>query len=470
MYAAIKKHPDPLKIYAAELDKKGIVPAAESEKLADAFYDSLNDRYDLIQAGQYGDFPQVTEPAWAKMRKSVALSDEDMVTSPTTGLSRAEFDQLLDGLNNPPASVKLQKRMMDLLKRYKEEVANGNMQWAQGEMLSYAHLLTQGQTLRITGQDVQRATFSHRLAVVIDENNPQHKFNRLAPFTTESARAYVHNSFLSEYAVLGFEYGYSLADPNTLTIWEAQFGDFANGAQIVIDQFIMSAESKWLQQSGLVLLLPHGFEDQGPEHSSARLERFLQMCAENNVTVANISTPANLFHAFRRQTARDFRKPLIVMSPKSLFKRATCVSAAEDFLGDTRFLEVIDDAGHASGKGVERVLYCSGKVYYDLLDARAAAGLEKKVALVRIEQLYPLPVEQLKAVRSRYPAKAMHCWVQEEPANAGAADFIDSRRYRADFAIDAFYCRKDSASPACGSDKRSAKEREALMNEALGIS
>jgi 2-oxoglutarate dehydrogenase E1 component len=339
----------------------------------------------------------------------------------------------------------------------------GLLDWGMGEMLAYGSLLQEGHPVRFSGQDVERGTFSHRHAVLKIEDSEE-EYVPLSNISKNQARFNIYNSLLSEYAVLGFDYGYSLATPEGLTIWEAQFGDFNNGAQIMIDQFISSAEDKWRSQSGLVMLLPHGYEGQGAEHSSARLERFLTLCAELNMFVCNVTTPANYFHMIRRQLALPFRKPLVVMSPKSLLRHPKCVSELKAFTNGT-FEELIDD-NSVKAADVKRVVFCTGKLYYELLEQRDASNL-KGVALVRIEQLYPFPIQQFDAVLKKYSKAKQFVWAQEEPENMGAWMYLLRKlRYLTDLDVVA---RAESGSPATGSSKRHAVEQKTLVAKALGI-
>jgi len=342
-------------------------------------------------------------------------------------------------------------------------VKNKTLDWAGAELLAYGSILKDGNDIRMSGQDVKRGTFSHRHSVLIDveTQEPHYRLN----FVDESQGLFrIYNSLLSEFAVLGFEYGYSLASPNSMVIWEAQFGDFANGAQTIIDQFIMSSESKWRRNSGLVMLLPHGYEGQGPEHSSARLERFLQSSAEYNVTIANITTPANFFHILRRQLVRNFRKPLIVMSPKSLLRHPKCVSSIDEVAPNTTFKEVFDDENTLAATKVTRVLACSGKIYYDLL-AYKEKNNRTDTAIVRVEQLYPLPYKQIDQLISKYK-NASYAWVQEEPSNMGAWQYMLSCYRNADLTLIA---RKSSASPATGFKKVHIKEQNNIIEEAFNF-
>jgi 2-oxoglutarate dehydrogenase E1 component len=340
-------------------------------------------------------------------------------------------------------------------------VENGTYDWAMGELMAYGTLLTEGHKVRISGQDVERGTFSHRHAVINTEDG-KGEFVPLNDISDKQEQFDIYNSLLSEYAVLGFEYGYSMSNPNGLTIWEAQFGDFSNGCQVMIDQFIASGETKWGRHSGLVMLLPHGYEGQGPEHSSARLERYLQLCAMGNMQVMNITTPANLFHAFRRQLKTNFRKPLVIMSPKSLLRHPLCVSTTEEFTKGG-FKELMDD-NYVDAKKVKRVNICTGKIYYDLL-AKQQEDKRKDVAVVRLEQLYPMPETQMKALIEKY-SNAEFCWVQEEPKNMGAWMHILRYDWARGFKE---ITRRSSASPATGYAAVHKREQAAIVNEAFNV-
>ncbi len=340
------------------------------------------------------------------------------------------------------------------------------LDWSMGELLAYGTLLEEGSPVRLTGQDVERGTFSHRHAVLFDTNTgePITPLNNISP---TQASICVHNSPLTENACLGFEYGYSLGDPKMLIVWEAQFGDFVNGAQVIIDQFIASAEVKWKRASGIVLLLPHGYEGQGPEHSSARLERFLALSANHNMTIIYPTTPSQIFHALRRQIKWNFRKPLVVMSPKSLLRHPKAVSSVSD-LTESGFKSVIDD-NNANPTIIKRVIFCSGKVYYDLLAYREKVNALDRIAIVRIEELYPFPQIALQAITYRYDG-AEFMYVQEEPENMGAWRYIDSEfRDNLDISLTRV-CRRASASPAVASNKMHAIEQHRILVEAIGLS
>ena len=331
--------------------------------------------------------------------------------------------------------------------------------WAMGEQLAYATLLTEGKRVRLSGQDVKRGTFSHRHAVLTLEDSEE-EYTPLSNLSDQQAPFDIYNSHLSEYGVLGFEYGYAMANPNALTIWEAQFGDFFNGAQIVVDQYIASAETKWQRENGLVMLLPHGYEGQGPEHSSARIERFMELCADYNMQVTNCTTPANFFHAIRRQFKRDFRKPLIVFTPKSLLRHPACVSPLEDFT-DGKFKEVIDDV-NVESKAVTRVLFCSGKIYYELLEKQQKDQI-KNVAIVRVEQLYPTPLAQMETVYKGYKNAQEAVWVQEEPENMGAWPYFLRKTRKTIFKDIELISRKESSSTASGFARQHADQQAYIL-------
>ena len=341
-------------------------------------------------------------------------------------------------------------------------VATDKLDWAMGELMAYASLVDQEFAVRMSGQDVERGTFSHRHAIIKSEDSEQ-EYAPVANIREGQGKFEIYNSLLSEYGVMGFEYGYSMATPKTLTIWEAQFGDFGNGAQIIIDQFIAAAEAKWKTFSGLSLFLPHGYEGQGPEHSSARLERFLQLCAHVNMQVTNITSPANFFHLLRRQMTRNFRIPLVVMTPKSLLRHPLCVSTKKDFTTGG-FQELIDDT-YVSAKNVKRVLFCSGKIYFAKLKKQQDEE-RKDVAIVRLEQLFPYPEKQMQAIRKKY-SNADFGWVQEEPKNMGAWTFL--LRWDENFSLKLF-SRNSSASPATGFAKVHAKEQQDIVDRAFTLS
>ena len=384
-----------------------------------------------------------------------------------TGVARDRLEAVSRALGTVPEGFTAHRKLAKLLEYRRGAIAADlPLDWAMGEMLAYATLLVEGHAVRLTGQDVERGTFSHRHAVLVDSATGDRfvALNHLAP---GQAKFCIHNSPLTESACVGFEYGYSLGDPDMLVIWEAQFGDFANGAQVYFDQFIASAEMKWKRFSGLTLLLPHGYEGQGPEHSSGRPERFLQLCAGNNMQVVYPTTPAQIFHVLRRQMKRDFRKPLIVLTPKSLLRHPSAVSRSADLV-EGHFRLVLDDPAVTDPGSIRRILLCSGKVYYDLVEHRGQGGHDD-VAVVRLEQLYPLPAEELKAVLGRYDADVELVWVQEEPRNMGAFRFLKTTLWE-QLDIDPLYVGRDeNASPAVASMKLHLQEQHRIMINAIGL-
>jgi 2-oxoglutarate dehydrogenase E1 component len=467
MYKLIASHPNPREIYSAQLAKRNEIEAALAQEMDSAFWNLLQERLDLVKQRELPYVYQKPELAWKKMGLA---TDADFETSPITGINKDTLNLIVEGLSRLPQNfVPLPKVQKMLETRRKQMADNKSLDWAAAELIAYSTILLDGNNVRMSGQDVKRGTFSHRHAVLFDETaqrtDPKDKreYNRLNHFKPEQGKFLIYNSLLSEYAVLGFEFGYSIATPESLSVWEAQFGDFSNGAQIIIDQFLSSSESKWGIGSGMVLLLPHGYEGQGPEHSSARLERYLQLSAELNMCVVNITDPANFFHAIRRQLTWNFRKPLVVMSPKWGL-RAYPESSIYDIIGETRFREIIDDSSITAPKQVRRLVLCSGKIYYDLRDAQEK-GKVSDVAIVRLEQLYPLPQTQLRAILDKY-SEAEICWVQEEPENMGAWWHIGNH-LRSLSLSPRVIARKRSASPATGYSKLHPKEQAALVNKAL---
>ncbi len=369
------------------------------------------------------------------------------------------LQQIGKALSSVPENFNTYSKTKRLLNDRAQMMEDGKIPWPLAELLSFGSLLIERYAIRLSGQDVQRGTFSSRHCLLKDEVDETPYIN-LNHINDNQSKFYPYNSLLSEYGVLGFEYGFSLSTPKRLTLWEAQFGDFNNGAQIIIDQFISSAEDKWGLSSGLVLLLPHGYEGQGPEHSSARLERFLQLCANENMQVVNCTTPANYFHVLRRQIHREFRKPLVVMTPKSLLRHPRCVSDLSDFTSGTRFQELIDDA-NATVENTTRVLICSGKVYYDIIEKKEALGRDD-VAVVRLEQLYPLPSQQIKELVKKYKGVKNWYWVQEEPLNMGSWDYIHRAFTEKRLKV---ISRPASASPAEGSPYKHQKAQHKILEE-----
>jgi 2-oxoglutarate dehydrogenase E1 component len=460
LYNLIKDHKDPRSLYVNKLIQGGEIEASLAEKLDKEFDSFLQERFDMVKQKTLPYKFQESELAWQKLK--TVTTNEDYDKSPDTSIKLETVESILNKLQSIPEDFHLLPKFKRILSRTESFLQSRTCDWAMAEHLAYGSILMDGKDIRLSGQDVKRGTFSHRNAVLYDaENNKQ--FNRLNHLSENQGNFRIYNSLLSEFAVLGFEYGYSLATPENLVIWEAQFGDFVNGAQTIIDQFISSSESKWGRMTGLVMLLPHGYEGQGPEHSSARLERFLQASAEFNMTVANVTTPANFFHLIRRQLARPFRKPLIVMSPKSLLRHPQCVSSLEDF-SKGGFQEIYDDHSVDSKKAakVEKVLFCSGKIYYDLM-AKKEADKREDIAIVRLEQLYPFPKTQMDAILDKYN-KAKVCWVQEEPSNMGSWQYILAFYRNNDIEL---IGRKSSASPATGYKKLHAKEFDDIMSRSF---
>ena len=458
MYKFINSHKNPREMYVNQLIEQGEVEKSLAENLEKEFWDDLQARLDSVKQKPLAYQYQEPEKQWRSLRKT--KDPKDFAKSPDTGIDKKMLDKILDHLMTIPEGFSPLGKVNRLQKGKQKLLDANNLDWALAELCAYGSTLLNGHDIRMSGQDVKRGTFSHRHAIFRDANTYE-EYNRLQSVKGNKSKFRIFNSFLSEFAVLGFEYGYSLASPSSLVIWEAQFGDFYNGAQTIVDQYITAAESKWQRMSGLVMLLPHGYEGQGPEHSSARVERFLQQAAEYNISICNISSPANFFHAIRRQLARPFRKPLIVMSPKSLLRHPLCVSAKEDFIGDTHFQETIDDT-YVNAKGVKIALFCSGKIYYDLL-AKQQADKRKDVAIVRLEQLYPYPYEQMEVILKKYKGAKVK-WVQEEPENMGGWQYLNSVWRDASVEV---VSRPLKASPATGFKKVHEKEQNAIVEKAF---
>lgn len=456
LYKAIAKHPNPREIYSEKLLAQGSIEADLAKEMEKKFKAELQEKLEESKLDQPTRVTNFIKNYWEGYRHS---ESKDFVKSIDTAFAKKALLELAEKITDIPADFKPINKVAKLFADRKAMIKSNSYDWAMGELLAYATLLSEGYSVRISGQDVERGTFSHRHAIIKQEES-EIEYSPLNQIGSEDSKFEIYNSLLSEYAVLGFDYGYALATPKTLTIWEAQFGDFSNGAQIIIDQFISSAEFKWRTMNGLVMLLPHGYEGQGPEHSSARLERYLQLCANNNMQVVNITSPANYFHLFRRQLKRDFRLPLIVMTPKSLLRHPKCVSPIEEFTNGG-FRELIDDA-NADAKKTRKVLICTGKIYYDLLERKEQLNASD-VAIVRLEQIYPYPEEQMQALRKKY-AKAEFCWVQEEPKNMGAYSFL--LRWEENFSLKCI-SRKSSASPATGFAKVHAREQEEILVQAF---
>jgi 2-oxoglutarate dehydrogenase E1 component len=470
MYAAIREHPPISAVYGQRLVRQGVIDQAWVDRQVGEFNELLEGEFEAARSY----LPNKAD--WFEGRWS-GLGMPDTPETERRNVSTAVDEKRLraigDTLTTVPADLNIHKTLARIIEAKREMFAtDAGFDWATAEALAFGSLVSEGHGVRLSGQDSGRGTFSQRHSVWVDQATGA----KYIPLTkVPGGRFEVRDSPLSEFGVLGFEYGYSIADPRTLVLWEAQFGDFANGAQVIIDQFIASGEAKWLRASGLVLLLPHGYEGQGPEHSSARLERYLQLCAEDNMQVANCTTPANYFHILRRQMHRDFRKPLVIVTPKSLLRHKMAVSGLGDFTGDSHFRRILSDPSAPADGDVKRLVLCSGKVAYDLIEARDKAG-DRNTAVVRLEQLYPFPSEPLVDRLKRMTNLQDVVWAQEEPKNNGAWFFAQPRIEKclveAQCAVQrpVYAGRKASASPATGLAKRHAAEQAALIAEALGHS
>ncbi len=470
MYAQIRKHPPVSAIYGERLVKEGVIDDKFVEVTTEVFTELLETEFEAARSykanqadwfgGRWSGFNKPVDPETA--RRNVP-----------TGIEAKLFDSLGRTLTTVPEGLEIHKTLGRVIDAKREMFQSGQgFDWATGEALAFGSLLSEGYGVRLSGQDSGRGTFSQRHAVWVDQTD-ERKYVPLAQ--VPHGHFEVHDSPLSEYGVLGFEYGYASADPKTLVLWEAQFGDFANGAQIIIDQYIAASEAKWLRANGLVLLLPHGYEGQGPEHSSARLERYLQLCAQDNIQVCNITTPANYFHVLRRQMHRPFRKPLVIMTPKSLLRHPMAKSAASDFIGEGHFMRILSDTNPPADDKTRKLILCSGKVAYDLIEARNAAERDD-VQIVRLEQLYPFPGDPLTVRLKRMTALEEVVWCQEEPRNNGGWFFVGPQIEDALTAAGhkgmrpRYAGRAPSASPATGLAKRHAAEQAALVADALGLS
>lgn len=458
MYKLIDKQKNVRDLYREKLETEGTLTKVEAEKMEEEFWADLQSRLDAVKEKPLPYTPQKNEESWKKLRLA---TDSDFLKSPDTFISQKSVDILLEGLFKLPENFNPLKKIVKQLADAEKKVKDTSMlDWATAELMAYGSILLEGKNVRLSGEDVKRGTFTHRHAVLSDETNDE-QYSRLSKLSDKQGTFFIYNSHLSEYGVLGFEYGYSIVSPDALVLWEAQFGDFANGAQIIIDQFIASGESKWQRPSGLVMLLPHGYEGQGPEHSSARLERFLQLCAQNNMVVVNITDPANYFHCLRRQMAWEFRKPLVVMTPKSGLRHPDSISDIK-LLTSGGFREILDDE-NVKAKDVRKVLLVSGRLYFDLLKKQRDEKISD-VAIVRLEQIYPLPEKQLLALKEKYK-KAEFVWVQDEPQNMGAWTFLLYSLH------DKFpmkcISRKAAASPATGYKKQHPKENLDLLTRSF---
>jgi 2-oxoglutarate dehydrogenase E1 component len=470
MYAKIRQHPPVSGIYAERLVAEKVIEPTFVEEITKGFVDHLEEQFDASKSYKPNEADWFTG-RWSGFNRPV--DPETARRNVPTGIEPKLFESLGRTLTTVPEDVQIHKTLARVVDAKREAFTRGDgFDWATGEALAFGSLLSEGYGVRLSGQDSGRGTFSQRHAVWVDQVN-ESKYIPLS--TVPHGRFEVLDSPLSEYGVLGFEYGYAMADPKTLVLWEAQFGDFANGAQIIIDQYIAAAEAKWLRANGIVLLLPHGYEGQGPEHSSARLERFLQLCAQDNIQVCNITTPSNYFHVLRRQMHRSFRKPLVIMTPKSLLRHPLARSEFEDFTGQSHFRRIMSDRSPPADDKVKKLVLCSGKVGYDLIEARDAAELED-VTIVRLEQLYPFPGEPLAIRVERMKNLEEVVWCQEEPRNQGAWLFIHGlirnalTAAKSEVTTVRYAGRSASASPATGLAKRHEAEQGALVADALGLS
>lgn len=455
LYDTIAKHPNVRDLYIDKLIRQGVIKSQEAKGAIDDFNGLLDSKFDVAKGLRKVKIQRFLSQEWKAFRYS---EPDDFYASPNTAVPKPDLLRIASSMNSLPADKKFFRKLEKLVADRDAMVKAGKVDWAVAELLAYGTLVDQGHPVRLSGQDSERGTFSHRHAVYAVEKSEE-KYFPLKNISPNQAKFHVYNSPLSEYGVMGFDYGYSLGMPNALTIWEAQFGDFFNGAQIIIDQYISSAEDKWGLTSGLTLLLPHGFEGQGPEHSSARIERFLTLAARQNIQIANITTPANFFHALRRQVKRDFRTPLVVFTPKSLLRHPKCVSSVDD-LTKGGFQEVIDD-DYVDRDKVLRVVFTSGKMYYDLLERKEHFDA-RDIALVRIEQLYPFPAKQVGEVIRNYPNAIQWLWVQEEPQNMGAWNYIRDNFLNIPIQV---VSRQPSGSPAVGLSKLHTQEQQEIIGK-----
>ncbi len=456
LYKAISKHKNPRDIYAEKLISEGIIDNDYVSKLEKEYKASLEEELEDSRKVEKTIITPFMHDEWAGF---VRVQEDEMMDVVDTTYPKAKLTEIAEVITKLPSDKKFLRKIERLIdQRHKMFFENDQLDWAMGELLAYGSLLKEGYDVRMSGQDVERGTFSHRHAVVKVEDSEEEVLLLNNLDGGDQGDFYIYNSLLSEYGVVGFDYGYAMASPDTLTIWEAQFGDFSNGAQIMIDQYISSAEDKWKLQNGLVMLLPHGYEGQGAEHSSGRMERYLQLCAKDNMFVADVTTPANMFHLLRRQMKAKYRKPLIVFTPKSLLRHPKAVSSVEDFASGS-FKTIIDDVD-VKVKDVKSLVFCTGKFYYDLLEEKEKLG-RKDVALVRIEQLFPLPVAEMDTLIKKYKTKDI-VWAQEEPRNMGALSHIlmhydEAKSFR-------FASRRPYGAPAAGSATRSKRRHHEVID------
>ena len=460
LYKIIANHPNPREIYLKKLVDENVVNIEEGNQMEQEFDDMLQERLSDAKQIEKAKITNFLEEVWTDFRKS---KRNDFENSPPTGVEKNKLLLLAKKMNSLPEGKKYFRKIVKLFEDRLKMIESDKLDWAMGELLAYATLLNEGKSIRISGQDVERGTFSHRHAIVKTEDDEE-EIVPLNLLNDHQGKFEIYNSLLSEYAVLGFDYGYAFNTPNGLTIWEAQFGDFFNGAQIIIDQFLSAAEDKWGTPNGLVMLLPHGYEGMGSEHSSARIERFLQLCAEENFQVANCTNPANYFHLLRRQIARPFRKPLVVFTPKKLLRYHRAVSSIDE-MSSGSFQEVIDDSLATPSK-TNQVVLCSGKFYYDLIEHYETLD-QVNIAFVRLEQLYPFPETQLKSIFNKYGKECKYVWAQEEPLNMGPWSYI-LRKW--EYSKIVCFSREESGSPASGSPKVFERRQQEIINNVMSYS
>lgn len=454
LYDIIAHHPNPREVYALQLKKEGLLSESDEVKMRTDFEGILDKALEESKKISKASVSEFLGNTWSEFRMA---EPGEMDTSPDTSFDLKKLKELAVNISTIPEPDRFFRKIVRLMDARLQMIKDDNLDWALGELLAYASLLAEGFDVRLSGQDVERGTFSHRHAVLISED-AEEEYLPLNHLPVDQGKFYVYNSLLSEYAVLGFDYGYSFSSPRALTLWEAQFGDFNNGAQIIIDQFISAAEEKWRTMNGIVMLLPHGYEGQGSEHSSGRLERFLALCAEENIQVCNATTPANYFHLLRRQMHRPFRKPLVIFTPKKLLRYPKAVSSITE-MSKGSFQEVIDDVA-VNANSVDTLVLCSGKIYYDVLEKRDTQAAGNNIALVRLEQLYPFPDKQVRALISKYKQAKRVIWLQEEPENMGAWSYI-ALKLR-DIPLE-YIGRDESASPAGGSPVIHNYRQEAIL-------
>ena len=472
MYRKIKKHKTTLGLYGSVLEQEKVLSAGESEERSKIFRGFLQDCLDRVR---HGTADTITETPM-ELKKSLIcprVVEEDFFKSVNTKVPQSKLEEIVAAITHVPEGFKSHPKVNRLFSNRKKMAQDkGGIDWALAELLAFGTLATEGHHIRLSGQDCQRGTFSQRHAVIKDYETGAH-LHLLNQISKDQAKVDIINSSLSEQGVLGFEFGYSVADRDALVMWEAQFGDFSNGAQIIIDQFLAASEAKWKQQSGLVLMLPHGHEGMGPEHSSARPERFLQLCGNLNIQMANVTTPAQIFHLLRRQLLREFRKPLIIMTPKSLLRHPKVVSDYKEF-SHGEFNEVLGDKSIGEATKVHRVVFCSGKIFYDLAQGKMDNGVGDEIAIVRLEQMYPFPENQVDDILKKFPNMKEVLWTQEEPSNMGCWTFVRHRIKKIALGIGGNvgfrYCgRKSAGTTAEGSTKSHQKEQQRIIMDALNL-